>query len=883
MTPLAEGEREVRSSGAMKPLFSRRRVLVASAVILLALFFLRPGASRLKYRIASSISSAVGRPVEIGSVHLRLLPRPGFDLKNLVVYDDPAFGAEPMLRASEVTADLRLTSLVRGRMEIARLDLTEPSLNLVHGTNGRWNLEALLERTAHNPLAPTAKATTEARSGFPYIEGTSARINFKSGPEKKPYALTNADFSLWQDSENSWGVRLKAQPFRTDLNLNDTGTLQVNGTWQRAAVLRDTPLQFSMEWSRAQLGQLSKFFTGNDQGWRGGAQVDLALSGTPGKLQVAADASIQDFRRYDINSGQPLRLATHCDAQFSSMSQEFHDVMCNAPVGSGLITLKGDMNLSGSRSYGLVLMVTNVPTSAAVALALRAKKNLPEDVAAEGVVTGNFTIQHDAALAAVRVAGRGEFSQFRMASAASQASIGPGTIPFVLATGEGPANGASKPGHHKILTGMRFPDGERVEFGPFLLGAHASAASGTPPVARALPPTVRGWVTRFGYNFSVIGEGEIAKALRVTRMFGIPALQAAAQGTAQVNLQVTGPWAGPGNGTASGFPTPQVTGTARLRDVRVTLRGAGGPVDISSADVQLLPDEVRVDKLSATAAGTVWSGSLQMPRGCGTPGACEVHFDLNANQIGWSELSEWVNPRPKDRPWYRVLEPSAQSGTPFLPSLRASGRVNADRLVVRAFEALHISADASLNSGRLQVSNLTADFLGGKHRGEMVLDFSAKPAACSGKGSLTAVSLAPLSDAMNDQWIAGTANASYELKGTCAADFWGSAGGTLQFEMTDGALPHLSLGEDAGTLKVTKFSGKANLQDGKLELKDASLNSPDGKFQVSGTASLQRELDLKLLRLPNSSLAAGYAVTGTLAEPRVIRLAGAETQAQLKP
>ena len=57
------------------------------------------------------MSSALGRSVDIGSVHLRLLPRPGFDLENLVVYDDPAFGAEPMLRASEVTAALRLDFL----------------------------------------------------------------------------------------------------------------------------------------------------------------------------------------------------------------------------------------------------------------------------------------------------------------------------------------------------------------------------------------------------------------------------------------------------------------------------------------------------------------------------------------------------------------------------------------------------------------------------------------------------------------------------------------------------------------------------------------------------------------------------------------------------
>ncbi|HUC30865.1 MAG TPA: AsmA family protein, partial [Candidatus Acidoferrum sp.] len=340
---------------------SSNRRWIAAAVILLALFLLRPGAARLKSRLITSISSGLGRSVDIGAAHFRLLPRPGFDLSNLVVYDDPAFGAEPMLRASEVTAALRFTSLMRGKIEIARLDLTEPSLNLVRGEGGRWNLASLLERTAQIPLAPTAKAKSGMRPGFPYIEATSARINFKSGPEKKPYALINADFSLWQDSENAWGVRVKAQPVRSDLSLNDMGVLRIDGTWQRAASLRETPLEFSIEWDRAQIGQLTKFFTGNDQGWRGGALLELKLSGSPAKLQISNDLSIQDFRRYDVTSGEPLRLATHCDAQYSASDQMFHEIMCAAPVGGGTITLKGDSGLPGSHHYGLALIAERVP------------------------------------------------------------------------------------------------------------------------------------------------------------------------------------------------------------------------------------------------------------------------------------------------------------------------------------------------------------------------------------------------------------------------------------------------------------------------------------------------------------------------------------------
>jgi uncharacterized protein involved in outer membrane biogenesis len=790
-----------------------------------------------------------------------------------VVYDDPAFGAEPMLRASEVTAALRLTSLVRGRLEISRLDLTEPSLNLVHGAGGRWNMEALLERTAHIPLAPTGKAKSEPRLGFPYIEATSARINFKSGPEKKPYALTNADFSLWQDSENSWGVRLKAQPFRTDLNLNDTGLLQVSGTWQRADALRDTPLQFSVEWSRAQLGQFTKFFTGNDQGWRGEVLLDVALTGTPAKLQITSTGSIQDFRRYDITSGQALRLAAHCDGEYSSLNQEFHGLACSAPVGSGMVALKGGMGLPGSHNYRLTLTAENVPASAAAVLVERAKTNLPEDLVAAGTVRGSVRIEQDGAAGSkLQFEGRGEIADFRLASAANKAQIGPETIPFLLTAGDSAAGAAlRRHATHADTPGMRAPDGPHVEFGPFPIA-----------IGRAVAPSVRGWINRGGYNISVAGEAEVAKSLRVARLFGLSALQSATEGSAQVDLQIAGSWAGRSDGTASGFTGPQVTGTAKLKNVRVAVRGAAAPIEIASADMQLLPDEVRVAKLNAKAADTSWTGSLEMPRGCGTPAACQVHFVLNANQIALGRLSEWARPSPKERPWYRVLDSSPQAAPSFLASVRASGQVTTDRLQVQSLAATRVSATVNLDSGKLEISELNADLLGGKHRGEWQADFSVKAPVCGGSGTLTAISLARLADAMKDGWIAGTANTKYEIQGPCAAGFWTSAEGALQFDMKDGTLPHVALADDAESLKVTRFTGQARLHADKIEMKDASLDSAGGKFQVSGSASLNGQLDFKLARVPGSAAAAGYTISGTLAEPRVTRSSSPETQARLK-
>jgi uncharacterized protein involved in outer membrane biogenesis len=124
-----------------------------TVLLLLSLFLIRPGANRMKTRIVRSISLALGRPVEAASVRVRLLPQPGFELENFVVHDDRAFGEEPMLRAQEVTASLRLISLLRGRLEITRLSLTEPSLNLVRDRESHWNLESLIERAARVSVA----------------------------------------------------------------------------------------------------------------------------------------------------------------------------------------------------------------------------------------------------------------------------------------------------------------------------------------------------------------------------------------------------------------------------------------------------------------------------------------------------------------------------------------------------------------------------------------------------------------------------------------------------------------------------------------------------------------------------------------------------------
>jgi len=140
------------------------RGVAAAAALLLVLFLFRPGVYQLRNRIAGSIGRALDRRVALDNVHLHLLPRPSFDLEGLVIYDDPAFSDEPMIRAPEVSAAIRFRSLLRGRIEIAKLSATEPSINLVRNNEGRWNLSNLIERNVSR--VGSATSSSDLRSAL---------------------------------------------------------------------------------------------------------------------------------------------------------------------------------------------------------------------------------------------------------------------------------------------------------------------------------------------------------------------------------------------------------------------------------------------------------------------------------------------------------------------------------------------------------------------------------------------------------------------------------------------------------------------------------------------------------------------------------------------
>jgi hypothetical protein len=830
------------------------------AILLLGLFLFRPGAARLKNRLAAALGSALQRQVEIGDVHIHILPRPSFDLDNFVVHDDPAFGAEPILRAQEVSAGIRIWALLRARLEISRLSLTEPSLNLVRSPQGRWNIESLLEHTQATSAAPTGQGT-RSRPEFPYIQADRGRINFKLGNEKTPFTLSDADFALWQESEASWGMRLKAIPLRTDMNLSDTGLLRVNGVWQRAGNLRETPLQFTALWERAQLGQITRMLSGSDRGWRGTVRVLANLSGSPSELGIATDVSVEDFRRYDLAGGNTVRVAAHCDAYYASAQRRIHDIACAGPAGGGQIVVTGTATASlPLAEYDVAITAKDIAASSVVALAKRAKKDLPADLQATGTVGFEAHLKNvNGTAAGASLEGKGEIANLRIASASNKSDFDVGDVPLRF-TSVAEVEGIARAVRGKRNAKRGFSEDPDAAVPRLLVGpVHFAPSEGL---------TVEGDITLSGYRFSARADAAVQRLLHVAHTFGIPALPAVVEGPATADLKLQGQW--------SGFAPPQVTGTASLKSARLELRGLGGPVEITAATIKLNTDRFDLTSLSATAAGTHWAGDISVPRGCLPPADCATAFHLQADELSTERLAAFLSPA-RETPWYR-LTPDVAPATSWLRRVRASGTLAANRLLLASLSASHTAANVTLDNGVIRLGDVSGEVLGGKHHGKWDLDFTTQPSSYTGSGTFQAIELVQLAAAMHDAWITGTGSGKYQVQanGSNAKEVFASATGKLQLRLTNSALPHLLVENEP--LKCRQFSGTLALKEGLFSLSDATLDSASVTYAVEGTATWNRTLDIKLV----SESTGKIAVTGPLAAPHVAASRPASSQATLQ-
>jgi hypothetical protein len=827
-----------------------RRGVVIAAVLAAALVlppFINVG--RFKARVIESMGNALGRPVTADAVELRLLPQPGFFLSNVSVGDDPAYSAEPILHADEVTAYLSLSSLWRGRLEIARLKLNYPSLNLTEREDGSWNMESLLWKASRTPTAPTSARLSESRTRFPYIEATNGRINFKYGLEKSVFSFTEADFTLFSPAENQWRMRLAARPVRTDMPVTDTGTVKAEVTMQRAGMLRDSPMKATVTWERLQFGNLTRLIYGEDRGWRGALEVSAQFNGTPGALQFKTAAKLHDFRRFDISSGDKDLNAT-CAGELNVSASLLQNTECHLPLEGGFLSVKGTLRGLRFPRYDLAITAESLGANALLNVARRAKRDLPDDLTATGIISASFQAR-------------------RMTDAPSQW------------VGNLVANGVAI---HSAVLGKDLAVSKVVamantEEGVPLPGRRGKAAKSMAPV-RALvvqgfnlplggetPATVSGQFDNQRFDLHIKGDATLERLQQFAHALGVGAPKIALAGPAAVDLVIGGSW--------TAFESPEVTGTAQLKNARAEVPGLSVPLEISAARVDLDHHRFTLRNASASVGKVVLNGSANFPRSCNGESPCESSFDLRTDDLNVEQWNSVLNPRLKKKPWYRLLGAGGAEHN-VIASLHAMGHLTSRRMTLGTAAGTGFETDFSITDGVLALKNTRADLLGGTALGEWTMDFSGSEPKYESSGIVTRVQSEKLGTLLNVPLGTGVLGVKYKVKmaGWDASTLAKSAVAETEFTWNGGTLRIAPDGK--APWRVLYGSGKAGLDKDGWTISGSKWNTPGGIYRLSGTASRDSALALEFTQADG----AVWKVTGTLMKPQQGPPAPPPTQAR---
>src|SRR5437588_204609 len=151
-------------------------------------------APRVQSLIARSAAQALGRPVRLAALSVRVLPLPAVRLKNLEVAEDPRFGTKPFLTMETGSVRLRLLPLLRGHVEFGELVLERPQVALIQSQTGRLNVAPLGARVAFTGrnlvgLGGLASGTSPQLGGS--LQGTLT----VSGTLGSPRVTGEADFT----------------------------------------------------------------------------------------------------------------------------------------------------------------------------------------------------------------------------------------------------------------------------------------------------------------------------------------------------------------------------------------------------------------------------------------------------------------------------------------------------------------------------------------------------------------------------------------------------------------------------------------------------------------------------------------------------------------
>jgi hypothetical protein len=802
-------------------------------------------------------------------------------LENFTVDADPAFGAEPALVAPTVVATLRVSSLWRRPIEVSSISMDQASVNLVRDARGKWNFSSILLQAARSPHAPTTQPHPSSTPRFPYIQMSNARINFKQGMVKLPFSLFNADFAIWQQSANQWRVRMAAQPVRTDLDLDlaDTGTLRLDGSIGRTTDLDTLPVQLTLSWHDAQLGQASRLLDGQDLGWRGELNMDGSLRGTLRSLALKWKIHIDNPHRIEFSPISSPSLNASCQATYHNAGLVVDSILCLLPTAPGHLLLTGSIPDLENPQPSLQLEVNHLPASFLGSLFGLVRQNAGS-VQASGDMNGEFTYgpqpaatltkkdarprtRHGSKGGVATVVqgwqGHADFAPLKLHLNGLDHAIVIPSLTLVAGNSEQPVKGSAPHAHRARRIHTVVPAVPSIGLPPFQF----SIAPAQVPLGATAPLVVSGNLNANGFQLQLDGPASIRDLSALHRQLGALPLslhEYSSKGLANLNLTLEGPWIAPFREFAS-EPSVTATGTAQLTNLVLHPDFLSGPATISKAELTFTPLQVTWNSAAFTVGALTGNFSASYTTLCEAT-TCPARFTLDLPEANVPQLlAAFTGSDAHGALWADLLAHINEGHRewPTAGGIVSIGQLDAGRLVMHK-----ILANVTVSGTNLTIASLDGSALQGKLHAQGSIyaggDSPAWKLALNGSG----IAIAKLAELYHEHWPAEGSvsfHSSFAMNGWNPSDLAGSATGTFAFTWKHG-----SLGSVSPFNHFASWTAHGALSSSQLTLAGSTLLHKGGKNPASITGAIGFDRTLNL-NLASPKLTA--TLTGTLSQPKL--------------
>ncbi|HEY6943892.1 MAG TPA: AsmA family protein [Candidatus Acidoferrum sp.] len=689
--------------------------VVAAVVALQVVVSFLARTHRVHAYLTAHLERAFGRPVDVGSFDARILPSLQLYAYEVTVSEDPAFGYEYFLRAEHLSAGLRWSGLLRGHFEFGTLSFSKPSLILVRNFHGRWNLERWL------PPAKAASSQTTPIYGPPSpappvnhlqrIKFDEGRINFKDQDEKLPFAFTGVSGSVDQVSPGRWELQLEAQPWRSGVLLQSTGTIRARGDLAGTSA-RLQPAQIALHWSEASLADVFRLLHGQDYGLRGVFTLDATAKSTaavddgPGDWTYALQARARQIHRWDLteradNPALNLNASGRWNVGTGTLLAEQFSV-------EGLRSnLRGKFRYASESAAPMELRLDSMGIQASDLLAwYRAfHPDVAEGVTTNQYFTGGMIL-------------RGW--PLSMESAALSSNGGTVRVP-----------GIDEPLRIGPVNGGR--ERSNLVIGPvhIALGGDAHDVI-TPKKRRAVLAMENAADLTYtqdlkSFEGSISIEGNISKAedfLKLATAMGRQVnhgWEITGQATAAAQWSWKEPFHGHWNGSVS------------FNKGSLTVAGLNQPLNLEEATLGWTDGRRTAGLLRVEGFGGNWMGGIEEGPRTDEETPPNWKFDLSVDRLNGAELDRWVGPRSRPNWLQRLLHSFLGEVTPATPASELVRRVDAEgqlrigQLTIEKLKLENVVAEGSLHDLKLDVRDSKAEWAGGQVRARINASFLPRP------------------------------------------------------------------------------------------------------------------------------------------------------------